>query len=65
MEELKQKLQVKASKLKRYEQRIEQYRVNGMYQEDQTRVYQEMSGKPGDEKIMPDAEKSVRFWSGI
>ena len=64
MEELKQRLQVKASKLKRYEQRIEQYRINRMYQQDQKRVYQEMSGKPG-EKVMPDAEKSVRFWSGI
>ena len=65
MEELKQRLQVKASKLKRYEQRIEQYRVNRMYQQDQKRVYQEMSGKPSGEKVMPDAEKSVRFWSRI
>ena len=65
MEELKQRLQVKASKLKRCEQRIEQYRVNRMYQQDQKRVYQEMSGKPGGEKVIPDAEKSVRFWSGI
>ena len=64
MEELKQRLQVKAAKLKRYEQRIEQYRVNIMYQQDQKRVYQEMTGKPG-EKVMPDAEKSVRLWSGI
>ena len=46
MEELKQRFQVKASKLKRYEQRIEQYRVNRMYQQDQKGVYQEMSGKP-------------------
>ena len=36
-----------------------------MYQQDQKRVYQEMSGKPSGEKVMPDAEKSVRFWSGI
>jgi len=28
-----------------------------MYQQDQNRVYQEMSGKPGGEKIIPDAEK--------
>ena len=64
MEELMQRLQVKASTLKRYEQRIEQYRVNRMYQQDQKRVYQEMSGKQGGEKVIPDAEKSVRFWSG-
>ena len=36
-----------------------------MYQQDQKRVYQEMSGKQGGEKIIPDAEKSVRYWSGI
>ena len=54
-----------ASKLKRYEQRIEQYRVKRIYQQDRKRVYQEMSGKPGGEKVMPDTEKSVRFWSGI
>ena len=24
-----------------------------------------MSGKPGDENVIPDAEKSVRFWSEI
>ena len=65
MEEFKQRLQVKASKLKRYEQRIEQYTVNRMYQQDQKTVYPEMSGKPEGEKVIPDAEKSVRFWSGI
>ena len=65
MGELKQRLQVKASKLKRYEQRIEQCRVNGIYQQDQKRVYQEMNGKPGRENVMPDTEKSVRFWFGI
>ena len=65
MEELKQRLQVKASKLKRYEQRIEQYRVNRMYQQDQKRLYQEISGKSGGEKAMPDAKKSARIWSGI
>ena len=65
MEELKQRLQVKASKLKRYEQRIEQYRVNRMYQQDQKGVYHEMSGKTGGDKIIPDAETGVRCWSEI
>ena len=64
MEEVKQRLQVKASKLKRYEQRIEQYRVKRMYQQDQKRVYQEVSGKRGGERVMPDAEKSMKLWSG-
>ena len=61
-EELKQRLQVKASKLWRYKQRIEQYRVNRMYQQDRKMVCQEMSGKPGGEKVMPDAENILRFW---
>ena len=36
-----------------------------MYQQDQKRVYQEMNGIQGGEKIITDAEKSVRFWSEI
>ena len=36
-----------------------------MYQQDQKMVYQEMKGKPGGEKSMPDPEKCVRLWSGI
>ena len=35
LEELKQRLQAKSKKIKRYEQRIEQFRVNKLFQQDQ------------------------------
>ena len=34
LEELKQRIQAKATKIKRYDQRIEQYRINRMFQQD-------------------------------
>ena len=34
LEELKQRIQAKATKIKRYDQRIDQYRINRMFQQD-------------------------------
>ena len=34
LQELKQRIQAKATKIKRYDQRIEQYRINRMFQQD-------------------------------
>ena len=51
-------------KIKRYNQRIEQYKINRLFQQDQKRVYQQLNGKANnDEK--PDADESIRFWSNI
>ena len=61
LEELKQRLQAKAAKLKRYEQRIEQYRLNGLFQQDQKRVYQELNGEMKTEGTVPDADESKQF----
>ena len=38
-------MQAKATKIKRYDQRIEQYRINRLFQQDQKRVYQQLNGK--------------------
>ena len=43
IEELKQRLQAKSVKLKRYEQRIHRYQVNRLVQQDQKRVYQQIN----------------------
>ena len=43
IEELKQRLQAKSVKLKRYEQRIHRYQVNRLFQQDQKRVYQQIN----------------------
>ena len=57
-------MQNKATKFKRYDQRIEQYRTNRLFQQDQKRVYQQPNGKiESSEK--PDTEESRRLWSII
>ena len=57
-------MQAKATKFKRYDQRIEQYRTNRLFQQDQKRVYQQPNGKiESSEK--PDTEESRRLWSII
>ena len=35
LEEQKQRIQAKVTKIKRYDQRIEQYRINRLFQQDQ------------------------------
>ena len=57
-------MQAKVTKIKRYDQRIEQYRINRLFKQDQKRVYQQLNGKiESSEK--PDTEESRRFWSNI
>ena len=63
-EELTQRIQAKATKIKSYHQRTEQYRINILFQQDQKRVYQQLNGKiESSEKS--DTEESRRFWSNI
>ena len=64
LEELKQRLQAKSKKIKRYEQRIEQFRLNKLFQQDQKKVYQQLNGKTGNYE-KPDAKDSKEFWSNL
>ena len=64
LEELKQRLQAKSMKSKRYDQRIEQYKINRLFHQDQKRVYQQLNGKVNSD-VKPDADESIRFWSNI
>ena len=43
-EELKQRILAKAAKISRYEQRIQQYRINRLFRVDQKKVYNEFNG---------------------
>ena len=64
LEEVKQRMQAKATKIKKYDQRIEQYMINRLFQQDQKRVYQKLNGKfESSEK--PDTEETRTFWSNI
>ena len=61
--ELKQRLQAKATKLKRYEERINRYQVNRLFQQDPKRVYQQMNGISSSfNEARPDAGESQQFW---
>lgn len=42
---LKQRLLAKAMKIKRYDRRIAQYKINRLFQQDQKRVYHQLNGK--------------------
>ena len=65
IEELKERLDSKRAKIRTYDQKIQQYRINRMFEYDQRKVYQEMNGKVGNGDVKPDAEKSKEFWSAI
>ena len=44
IEELKQRLHAKTAKLKRYEERVNQYKIHRTFVQSQKRVYQQMDG---------------------
>ena len=65
IEELKQRITAKASKIKRFDQRITQYRQNRTFNIDQKKIFKELDGNIRHERVIPDAEESKRFWSDI
>ena len=67
IEELEQRVAAKAENLRRYEQRVQQYRQNRMFEYDQKKLYKELYGDSSrtDTNCMPDAEESCEFWSNI
>ena len=65
LEELKQRLNAKKIKIKRYDQRIKQYQQNRLFRVDKKRFYQQINGELRKEKVTPNAAESVRFWEGI
>ena len=52
-------------KIKRYQQRISQYRQNRIFSVDQKRIYQELDGDDRGEGTSPDSVESKSFWSEI
>ena len=64
IEELKQRLQAKVTKIKWHEQRIQQYRINRLFQQNQKRLHQHLNGKVESSK-KTDTKERRRFWSNI
>ena len=65
IEELKQRVLAKKSKINRYDQRIKQFRQNRMFYTSQKQFYQEISGETRRSDITPDSEESKKFWGDI
>ena len=65
MEEVKQRLHAKTAKLKRYEERVNQYKIDRMFVQNQKRAYQQMDGVRNINNEKPIAEDSRQFWSNI
>ena len=65
VEELKQRIIAKSAKIKRYDQRINQFRQNRIFSVDQKKIYKELNGIEDRTNEVPDAEESRRFWGDI
>ena len=65
IEKLKQRLIRKKTKVKRYEQRISQFRQNQLFQVNQKQVYKNLNGEKQGHRIILNSEDSIKFWSDI
>ena len=65
LEEINQRVLVKEGRLKRYRQRVKQYRQNRTFQNNERKFYQHLGGH--DTKIYQqlDARETERFWTKI
>ena len=64
-EDLKQALQAKAQRLRRYTKRSEQYKQNKMFGEDSKRFYRELGKKTFQIEKPPDIGEVKKFWQKI
>ena len=64
-EVLKQKIQLKAQRIKRYEKRSKFYRQNKIFQTDAKRFYREIGKQSTEIKETPKIEKVQEFWQAI
>ena len=55
----------KSEKVKRYEQRIEQFRQNKIFDLDQKKIYAELNGNGIRSNDAPNAEECTKFWGNI
>ena len=65
IEELKQRIIAKAAKVKRYENRADQYAQNRLFQSNQKRLFELLEGNERDDDVRPNEDEFLRFWSEI
>ena len=63
-EEIKQRMLAKSAKVKRYEQRIEKFRQNRIFDLNQ-KIYTELKRNGIRSNDVPNAEKYTKFWSDV
>ena len=64
-EELKQKMQAKAQRLRRFEKRSKFYRQNKIFENDAKKFYRELGKSQIEVKEIPTKENVENFWKGI
>ena len=65
IEELKQRILAKSTKVKRYEQRIERFRQNMIFDLDQKKIYAELNGNGSRSNDVLNTEECTKFWGDI
>ena len=65
IEELKQRITAKAAKIKRCEERINQFNQNRLFQNNRKRLFEKLENQDNVETAIPDANQSMRFWREI
>ena len=65
IEELKQRMLAKSAKVRRYQQRTEQFRQNRIFDFDQQKMYAKFNGDGVRPSDVPNAEESKKFWGDI
>ena len=65
LEEIKQKVLAKKGRLKRYRQRVKQYRQNRTFQNNEWKFYQQLGGHDTKTYQQPDAKETEQFWTKI
>ena len=65
-EEIRQRIIAKEQKIKRYQNRINQFQQNRSFKNNQGRFYKNLNNDGQYEKSeVPDAEEAKKFWQGI
>ena len=65
LEEINQKVLVKERRLKRYQQRVKQYRQNRTFQNNERKFYQQLGGHDTKTYQQPYARETEQFWTKI
>ena len=65
LEEINQKFLAKEGKLKKYQQRVKQYRQNKTFQNNERKFYQQLVGHDTKTYQQPDAKETERFLTKI